>query len=259
MASTTTAESAAADNVSKSRLLDFERVLALVGDRGFRFESGDLKLTVFPASKANSPSGAKCNWRQHVAAAAATKTPKKPRAAKREPLNSMSACCYEAPQAAGCYKAQQAAGCCYKPPEHHQPGPSRQRRKARRAAVTAGHATAALAPSLPSLPPSVEPGAEAEPPAAVPCAAAVALPPGLGVASSKRRAPFGPPSSKRVALDFSSSSSSSPGPALALEVGSEDMYLPLVPHQNEPLPSPIITDNEYIICTRLRSTIPRSS
>ena len=50
MASTTTAESAAADNVSKSRLLDFERVLALVGDRGFRFESGDLKLTVFPAS-----------------------------------------------------------------------------------------------------------------------------------------------------------------------------------------------------------------
>ena len=77
MASTTTAESAAADNVSKSRLLDFERVLALVGDRGFRFESGDLKLTVFPASKANSPSGAKCNWRQPVAAAAATKTPKK--------------------------------------------------------------------------------------------------------------------------------------------------------------------------------------
>ena len=37
MASTTTAESAAADNVSKSRLLDFERVLALVGDRGFCF------------------------------------------------------------------------------------------------------------------------------------------------------------------------------------------------------------------------------
>ena len=39
----------------------------------------------------------------------------------------------------------------------------------------------------------------------------------------------------------------------------ENMYLPLVPHQNEPLPSPIITDNEYHICTRLRSTIPRSS
>tara|TARA_B100000768_G_scaffold17534_1_gene16009 strand:- start:43 stop:795 length:753 start_codon:yes stop_codon:yes gene_type:complete len=250
MASTTTAESAAADNVSKSRLLDFERVLALVGDRGFRFESGDLKLTVFPASKANSPSGAKCNWRRPVAAAAATKTPKKHRAAKREPLNSTSACCYEAQKAAGCYKAQQAAG-CYEPPEHHQPGPSRQRRKARRAA--------GLAPSLLSLPPSVEPGAEAEPPAAVPCAAAVAMPPGLGVASSKRRAPFGPPSSKRLALDFSSSSHSSPGPALALEVASEDMYLPLVPHQNEPLPSPIITDNEYHICTRLRSTIPRSS
>ena len=124
--------------------------------------------------------------------------------------------------------------------------------------MTAGHATAALAPSLPSLPPSVEPGAEAEPPAAVPRAAAVALPPGLGVVSSKRRAPFGPPSSKRVALDFSSSSSS-PGPALALEVGSEDMYLPSVPHQNEPLPSPIITTNEYNIYTRLRSTISRSS
>ena len=104
----------------------------------------------------------------------------------------------------------------------------------------------------------MEPGAEAEPPAAVPRAAAVALPPGLGVASSKRRAPFGPPSSKRVALDFSSSSSS-PGPALALEVGSEDMYLPSVPHQNEPLPSPIITNNEYNIYTRLRSTISRSS
>ena len=73
----------------------------------------------------------------------------------------------------------------------------------------------------------------------------------------KIKAPFGPPSSKRVALDFSPSSS--PGPALALEVGSEDMYLSSAPHQNEPLPSPIITTNEYNIYTRLRSTISRSS
>ena len=192
MASVNTAESAVADNARISRLLEFEQVLALTGDRGFCFESGDLKINVFPASKASSPSGAKCSWRQPVAAAAATKTPKKHRAAKREPLNPGSACPAEAagqgsrPAVAG----QQALR--PEPPEQHQPGPSRQRRKARRAAVTAGHATAALAPSLPSLPPSVEPGAEAEPPAAVPCAAAVALPPGLGVASSKRRAPFEP-------------------------------------------------------------------
>ena len=33
------------------------------------------------------------------------------------------------------------------------------------------------------------------------------------------------------------------------------MYLPSVPHQNEPLPSPIITINEYNIYTRLRSTL----
>ena len=108
-----------------------------------------MKIKVHPKSMANSPPGAKGSWRQPVAAAAATKAPKKHRAAKRKPLNSRSACCYEAQQAAGCYKAQQAAGC-------YQPGPSRQRRKARRAAVTAGHATAALAPSLLSLPPSVE-------------------------------------------------------------------------------------------------------
>ena len=244
MAFVDTAESAVADNVSISRLSEFERVLALLGDqRGLCFKSGDLKINVFPASKASSPPRTKGSWRQPVAAAAATKAPKKHRAAKREPLSPGSAC-------SGASSAQA--------PEQHQPGPSRQRRKARRAAVAAGHATAALAPSLPSLPPSVEPGAEAEPPAAVPRAAAVALPPGLGVVSSKRRAPFGPPSSKRVALDFSSSSSS-PGPALALEVGSEDMYLPSVPHQNEPLPSPIITTNEYNIYTRLRSTISRSS
>eukprot|EP00964_Phaeocystis_antarctica_P038577 scaffold22064_cov62-Phaeocystis_antarctica.AAC.6 len=183
---------------------------------------------------------------------ASASAPKKHRAAKRGPLSPGSAC-------SGASSVGSGRSLRPEPPEQHQPGPSRQRRKARRAAVTAGHATAALAPSLPSLPPSVEPGAEAVPPAAVPRAAAVALPPGLGVASSKRRAPFGPPSSKRVALDFSSSSSSSPGPALALEVGFEDMYLPSVPHQNEPLLSTIITNNEYNIYTRLRSTISRSS
>ena len=81
-----TAESAVADNVSISRLLEFERVLALAGDRGFCFESGDLKINVVPASKASSPPGAKGSWRQPVAAAAATKAPKKHRAAMREPL-----------------------------------------------------------------------------------------------------------------------------------------------------------------------------
>eukprot|EP00964_Phaeocystis_antarctica_P043692 scaffold25072_cov50-Phaeocystis_antarctica.AAC.5 len=190
------------------------RVLALAGDRGFCFESGDLKINMFPAPKASSPPGAKGSWRQPVAAAAATKAPTKHRAAKREPLSPGPAC-------SGASSAGSGRSLRPEPPEQHQPGPSRQHRKARRAAVTAGHATAALAPSLPSVPSSVEPGAEAEPPAAVPRAAAVALPPGLGVVSSKRRAPFGSPSSKRVALDFSSSSSS-PGPALALEVGSED-------------------------------------
>ena len=77
-----TAESAVADNVSISRLLEFERVLALAGDRGFCFESGDLKINMFPAPKASSPPGAKGSWRQPVAAAAATKAPKKHRAAK---------------------------------------------------------------------------------------------------------------------------------------------------------------------------------
>ena len=59
IASIDTAESAVADNVSISRLLEFERVLALAGDRSFCFESGDLKVNVFPASKASSPPGAK--------------------------------------------------------------------------------------------------------------------------------------------------------------------------------------------------------
>ena len=92
MASVNTAESAVADNARISRLLEFEQVLALTGDRGFCFESGDLKINVFPASKASSPSGAKGSWRQPVAAAAATKAPMKHRAAKREPLNPGSAC-----------------------------------------------------------------------------------------------------------------------------------------------------------------------
>ena len=134
-----TAESAVADNVSISRLLEFERVLALAGDRGFCFESGDLKINMFPASKASSPPGAKGSWRQPVAAAAATKAPKKHRAAKREPLSPGSAC-------SGASSAGSGRSLRPEPPEQHQPGPSRQRRKARRAAVTAGHATAAPAP-----------------------------------------------------------------------------------------------------------------
>ena len=84
MASIDSAESAVTDNVTISRLLEFERVLALAGDRGFCFESGDLKVNMFPASKASSPPGDNGSWRQPVAAAAATKSPKKHRAAKRK-------------------------------------------------------------------------------------------------------------------------------------------------------------------------------
>ena len=62
MASVNTAESAVADNARISRLLEFEQVLALAGDRGFCFESGDVQINVFPASKASSPSGAKCSF-----------------------------------------------------------------------------------------------------------------------------------------------------------------------------------------------------
>ena len=35
-------------------------------------------------------------------------------------------------------------------------------------------------------------------------------------------------------------------PALALEAESEDIYSPSVPHQNEPLPSLIISNNDYL-------------
>ena len=38
-------------------------------------------------------------------------------------------------------------------------------------------------------------------------------------------------------------------PALALEVESEDMYSPSVPHQNEPLPSLMISNNDYPLLT----------
>ena len=92
MASIDSAESAVTDNVTISRLLEFERVLALAGARGFYFKSGDLKDNMFPVSKASSPPGDNGSWRQPVAAAAATKAPKKHRAAKREPLSPGSAC-----------------------------------------------------------------------------------------------------------------------------------------------------------------------
>ena len=100
----------------------------------------------------------------------------------------------------------------------------------------------------------VEPGAEADPPAAVPRAPAVWF---FHQASAQPHRNgghlFGPPSSKRVALDSSSSSSASPGPALALEVESEDMNSLPDPHQNEPLLT--ISNNDYNNSTRPRSSI----
>ena len=63
MASIDTAESALADNARISRLLEFEQVLALAGDRGFCFESGDLKVNVFPASKVR---GSREGWARRL-------------------------------------------------------------------------------------------------------------------------------------------------------------------------------------------------
>ena len=262
MASIFSAESAVVDNGLRNCLLLCKETLALAGDRGVCVESGGHKISVFPASKANSPPQA-MSWRRSGAAAAATtKGPSKHRAATHEPLRPS--------QEAATPPTSQAK-------EQLQPETSRQRRSARRAV---SRAAAALAASLPPLPPS-EPATLAsslplllpsKPGAVVLRAVAVAtvLPPGLGAASSKRRAPFGPESSKRMALDSSSFSSSSPGPVLALEVGpAEDMPSPSiiskpppasVPPLRPPTPSPPPWRGELLqLSTRLRSTASRSS
>ena len=56
-----------------------------MGDRGFNFEYANsvLKVSVFPASKANPPPD-KGSWRRSGAAPATTKAPYKHRAAKHE-------------------------------------------------------------------------------------------------------------------------------------------------------------------------------
>ena len=83
MAIADTAESAVADDEHLASLAMFIKVSALVGDRGFKFEYGGLKVSVFPASKVNSPPD-KGSWRRSGAAPATTKAPYKPRAAKHE-------------------------------------------------------------------------------------------------------------------------------------------------------------------------------
>ena len=71
-----------ADDEHLASLAMFIKVSALVGDRGFKFEYGGLKVSVFPASKVNSPPD-KGSWRRSGAAPATTKAPyKHPRAAK---------------------------------------------------------------------------------------------------------------------------------------------------------------------------------
>ena len=72
-----------ADDEHLASLAMFIKVSALVGDRGFKFEYGGLKVSVFPASKVNSPPD-KGSWRRSGAAPATTKAPYKHRAAKHE-------------------------------------------------------------------------------------------------------------------------------------------------------------------------------
>ena len=67
MAIADTAESAVADDEHLASLAMFIKVSALVGDRGFKFEYGGLKVSVFPASKVNSPPD-KGSWRRSGAA-----------------------------------------------------------------------------------------------------------------------------------------------------------------------------------------------
>ena len=70
-----------ADDEHLASLAMFIKVSALVGDQGFKFEYGGLKVSVLPASKVNSPPD-KGSWRRSGAAPATTKAPyKHPRAA----------------------------------------------------------------------------------------------------------------------------------------------------------------------------------
>ena len=151
-----------------------------MGDRGFNFDyaNGVLKVSVFPASKANPPPD-KGSWRRSGAAPATTKAPyKHPRAAKHEAAGAKPALPSASPHSPDCLSKEQ-----HQPRAADSTGNSRQRRREWRAANSAAAAPAA---SQPPLSPS-KPCAEAADPPAAGLREAVALPPGLDAASTKRR------------------------------------------------------------------------
>ena len=137
-----------------------------------------MKFKVPPMLKANPPPD-KGSWRRSGAAPATTKAPYKHRAEKHEAAGAKPALPSATLHSPDCQSKEQ-----------HQPGAadatekSRQRRRARRA--PANPAAAAPAASLPPLPPS-KPCAEAADLPAAGLREAVALPPGLDAASTKRR------------------------------------------------------------------------
>jgi len=199
MAIADTAKSAVADDEHLASLAMFIKVSALVGDRGFKFEYGGLKVSVFPASKVNSPPD-KGSWRRSGAAPATTKAPyKHPRAAKHEAAGAKPALPSASPHSPDCLSKEQ-----HQPRAADSTGNSRQRRREWRAANSAAAAPAA---SQPPLSPS-KPCAEAADPPAAGLREAVALPPGLDASSTKRRVDFeaAAPSLKRVAADLRPSS-----------------------------------------------------
>ena len=174
---------------------------ALVGDRGFNFDyaNGVLKVSVFPASKANPPPD-KGSWRRSGAAPATTKAPyKHPRAAKHEAAGAKPALPSATLHSPDCQSKEQ-----HEPGAADATGNARQRRRAMR---VANLAAAAPATSLPPLPPS-KPCAEPTDPPAAGLQEAVALPPGLDASSTKRRVDFeaAAPSLKCVAADLRPSS-----------------------------------------------------
>ena len=219
----------------------FMKVCALVGGRGFNFEyaNGVLKVSVFPASKVNSPPD-KGSWRRSGAAPATTKAPyKHPRAAKHEAAGAKPSLPSATLHSPDC-----------QPKEQHQPrvadatGTSRQRRTARRAANSAAAAPAA---SQPPLSPS-KPCAEAADPPAAGLREAVALPPGLDASSTKRRVDFeaAAPSLKRVAVDLRPPS---------VQLGQDSPAHQSLPASHEPIHCPRMP---YLRAVRSAHRVPAS-
>eukprot|EP00964_Phaeocystis_antarctica_P013814 scaffold7582_cov72-Phaeocystis_antarctica.AAC.2 len=140
MAIADTAESAVADDEHFASLAMFMKVSALAGDRGFNFEyaNGALKVSVFPASKVNSPPD-KGSWRRAGVAPATTKPPyKQPRAAKHEAAGAKPALPSATLHSPDCQSKEQ-----HQPGAADATGNSRQKRRARRAANPAAAAPAA--------------------------------------------------------------------------------------------------------------------